>query len=127
MVQTTRHDALESSEHLHAMAQAVLAGQRAEQPRQAAEVARRLAADSVQAAAASLALSAQSQDRTAQAFEDAADRGGRRCAFLRAHAAEHRRFAEEDRRMAQELQQNGRNWLAMQARLDRWMSRHNLD
>ncbi|OBI43343.1 hypothetical protein [Mycobacterium colombiense] len=122
MVQTTRNDPLESSEHLHAVAQAVLAGQRAEQARQAAGVARRLAADSVQAAVESLGLSAVSQDRTAQAFEDSADRGGRRSAFLRAHAAEHRRFAEEDRRMAQELRRRGRNWLAAQARLDRWTS-----
>ncbi|WP_155764371.1 hypothetical protein [Mycobacterium colombiense] len=122
MVQSVSDGELESSEQLQAVAQAVIAGQRAEQARQAAEAARRLAANSVQAAAESLALSADSQDRTAQAFEDAADRGGRRGAFLRAHAAEHRRFAEEDRRMAQQLRQNCRNWLAMQARLDRWMS-----
>lgn len=122
MVQSTSDDALESSEHLQAVAQAVLAGQRAEHARQAAEVAGRLAADSVRAAAESLALSADSQDRTAQAFEEAADRGGPRGAFLRAHAAEHRRFAVQDRRMAEELRQNGRNWLAMQARLYREIS-----
>jgi hypothetical protein len=34
MVQTTRDEALESSEHRHAVAQAVLAGQRAERARQ---------------------------------------------------------------------------------------------
>ncbi|GAB1815049.1 hypothetical protein [Mycobacterium sp. MUNTM1] len=122
MVQTSRDDAFETSEHLQAVAQAVLAGQRAEQARQAADGAGRLAADSVQAAAESLALSAASQDRTAQAFEDAADRGGRRGAFLRTRAAEHRKFAEQDRRMAEELRQSGRNWLAMRARLDREMS-----
>lgn len=119
MVRSTEDFELEASEHLHAVAQAVIAGRRAEQARQSAEAARRFAADSVHAAAESLALSAGSQDRTAQAFEDAADRGGRLGAFFRAYAVDHRRFAEEDRRMAQELRQNGRAWLAMQARLDR--------
>lgn len=118
MLRQTDDFELEASEHLHVMAQAVIAGQRAEQARQSADAARRLAADSVHAAAESLALSADSQDRTAQAFEDAAGRGGRHGEFFRVHAVDHRRFAEEDRRMAQELRHNGRAWLAMQTRLD---------
>jgi hypothetical protein len=119
MVRSTEDYELEASEHLQAIAQAVIAGQRAEQARQSAETARWLAADSVHAAADSLALSADSQDRTAQAFEDAAGRGGRLGDFFRVHAVDHRKFAEEDRRMAQELRQNGRAWLSTQTRLAR--------
>lgn len=58
--------------------------------------------------AESLDKSAGSHDRTAKAFEEAAERSDRHKDEYGERAARHRGFAREDRRMAQLLRANGR-------------------
>ena len=83
---------------LQAAGQALRASQGAERARRQAKAAQR-------SAARSLEKSADSQDQTAKAYEEAAEYSvRRRNEFLEA-AARHRGFAQEDRRMAQELRQ----------------------
>jgi hypothetical protein len=70
--------------------------QRADRARRQAEAAQR-------AAAASLDGSAASHERTARAYQAAAEHRERRDDESLEHAAWHREFAEEDRRMAERL------------------------
>ena len=62
-------------------------------------------------AAKSLANSADSQDRTADVVEEAAELSGSRREELRATAARHRSFAQDDRRMAEQLRRTAGEWL----------------
>jgi hypothetical protein len=72
------------------------AQERAEQARRQARAAQRAAADSLE-------RSAESQDRTARTFEEAASHSGSGRDDYHQHAACHRRYAEEDRLMADRL------------------------
>jgi hypothetical protein len=76
--------------------QAFHAVRRAEQARQLARAAQRSAAHS-------LDNSADSHERTANAYDQAAEHRALREDEYREHAARHREFAEEDRRMAERL------------------------
>ncbi len=72
---------------------------------QRAERAWRLARAAQRSAAKSFDHSAESHERTADAYDEAVKHGGRQGDECRAHAAIHRAFAWEDRRMAQRLRQ----------------------
>lgn len=72
---------------------------------QRAESAWLLARAAQRSAATSLDHSADSHERTAHAYDEAAGHEGRHCDECREHAAIHRAFAREDRRMAERLRQ----------------------
>jgi hypothetical protein len=76
--------------------EAVRAVHRAEQARRQVNAAQRAAADSLDASAAS-------HERTAKAYQESAEHRDRRDDEYLDHAARHRSFAEEDRRMATRL------------------------
>ena len=72
---------------------------------QRVETARRQAGQAQLAAAQAVDKSADCHDRAARSYEQLAEGGGRGDEYLE-HAAVHREFAQEDRRMAQRLRQD---------------------
>jgi hypothetical protein len=91
----------EPDPHARLAEQAVHAVQRADQALLQATAAQRSAADSLQ-------RSAESHERTAISYELAAERSGQELIYLQ-HAARHRAYADEDRRMAERLRQVAEN------------------
>jgi hypothetical protein len=95
VAQTSSGQEAESGRHLWGLEDAIRVSEEADRVRQLVKATQRAAADS-------LHKSAVSQDRTAKSYEDLAEHSGRPNDYLE-HAARHREFAEEDRRMAGRL------------------------
>ena len=102
MAHPTGRQESESDLHLWATKQmlreqVLRVGQRTEEVLRRTRAAQRAAADSVD-------KSADSHERTAKSYEELAERTGRQDDYLK-HAARHRKFAHEDRLMAERLRQ----------------------